>query len=119
MGDPRWRVKLYLLDSDIEGNSVADRELTARLYTSDLDSRISQEIILGIGGVRALRSLGYNPSVFHLNEGHSAFLNLERAREMIASGHSFEEANEQICASAYLPPTLPYLPAMMNSGVAD
>jgi starch phosphorylase len=94
------RVRLYLLDSDVEGNSVADRELTARLYTSDLDSRISQEIILGIGGVRALRSLGYNPSVFHLNEGHSAFLNLERAREMIASGHSFEEANERICNSS-------------------
>ena len=94
------RVRLFLLDSDVEGNSVADRELTARLYSSDLESRISQEIILGIGGVRALRSLGYNPSVWHLNEGHSAFLNLERAREMIASGHSFEEAREQICATS-------------------
>jgi starch phosphorylase len=94
------RVPLYLLDSDVEGNSVSDRELTARLYTSDLDSRISQEIILGIGGVRALRMLGYNPSVWHLNEGHSAFLVLERAREMIASGHSFEEAQEQICSSS-------------------
>ncbi len=94
------RVKLFLLDSEVEGNSVSDRELTARLYTSDLDSRISQEIILGIGGVRALRNLGYNPSVWHLNEGHSAFLNLERVREMIASGHSFEEAQQQICASS-------------------
>ena len=94
------RVRLYLLDSDVEGNSVSDRELTARLYTSDLESRISQEIILGIGGVRALRSLGYNPSVWHLNEGHSAFLNLERAREMIASGHSFDEAKYQIYASS-------------------
>lgn len=94
------RVPLYLLDSDVEGNSVSDRELTARLYTSDLDSRISQEIILGIGGVRALRMLGYNPSVWHLNEGHSAFLVLERAREMIASGHSFEKAQEQICSSS-------------------
>ncbi|MGW8143539.1 MAG: alpha-glucan family phosphorylase [Anaerolineales bacterium] len=94
------RVRLYLLDSDVERNSIADRELTARLYSSDLDSRISQEIILGIGGVRALRRLGYNPSVFHLNEGHSAFLSLERAREMIASGHTFEEANEQICSSS-------------------
>ncbi len=94
------RVKLFLLDSDVEGNSISDRELTARLYTSDVESRISQEIILGIGGVRALRSLGYNPSVWHLNEGHSAFLNLERAREMIASGHTFEEAEAQICASS-------------------
>lgn len=94
------RVKLYLLDSDVEGNSVSDRELTARLYSSDLESRISQEIILGIGGVRALRGLGYNPSVWHLNEGHSAFLNLERAREMIVSGHSFAEAKDQIYASS-------------------
>lgn len=94
------RVPLYLLDSDVEGNSVSDRELTARLYISDLDSRISQEIILGMGGVRALRVLGYNPSVWHLNEGHSAFLNLERAREMIVSGHTFEEAREQIYASS-------------------
>ena len=94
------RVPLYMLDSDVEGNSISDRELTARLYTSDLDSRISQEIILSIGGVRALRVLGYNPSVWHLNEGHSAFLNLERAREMTASGHSFEEAREQIYASS-------------------
>jgi len=94
------RVPLYLLDSDVEGNSVSDRELTARLYTSDLESRISQEIILGMGGVRALRGLGYNPSVWHLNEGHSAFLNLERTREMIASGHSFEEAQGEIYASS-------------------
>ena len=94
------RVPLFLLDSDVDGNSVSDRELTARLYTSDLDSRISQEIILGIGGVRALRMLGYNPSVWHLNEGHSAFLVIERAREMIASGHSFEEAQQQICATS-------------------
>jgi starch phosphorylase len=90
------RVPLYLLDSDFEGNSPADRELTARLYNSDLDMRLSQELLLGVGGVRALRTLGYNPSVWHLNEGHSAFLNLERAREMVASGHSFEEALERI-----------------------
>lgn len=94
------RVKLYLLDTDVEENSPTDRELTARLYSSDLDLRISQEIILGIGGVRALRMLGYNPSVWHLNEGHSAFLNLERAREMIEAGHTFEEAVELICHSS-------------------
>jgi starch phosphorylase len=90
------RVPLYLLDSDVEGNSPADRELTSRLYSSDLDLRISQEILLGIGGVRALRLLGYNPSVWHMNEGHSGFLNLERAREMVAAGHSFAEATERI-----------------------
>ena len=86
------RVPLYLLDTNIEANSPADRELTGRLYSSDLDLRISQEIILGIGGVRALRLLGYNPSVWHMNEGHSAFLSLERAREMVEAGHPFEEA---------------------------
>jgi glycogen phosphorylase len=88
------RIPLYLLDSNVEGNSPADRELTARLYISDLDLRISQEIILGIGGVRALRVLGYNPSVWHMNEGHSAFMALERIREQVEAGHPFEEAAE-------------------------
>jgi starch phosphorylase len=86
------RVPLYLLDSDVEGNSPPDRALTARLYSSDLDLRISQEFILGIGGVRALRTLGYNPAVWHMNEGHSAFMGLERAREMVQAGHAFTEA---------------------------
>ncbi len=86
------RVPLYLLDSDVEGNSPSDRELTSRLYLSDLDSRISQEIILGIGGVRALRVLGYNPAVWHMNEGHSAFMILERLRELVAAGNSYEQA---------------------------
>lgn len=86
------RIPLYLLDTDVEGNSAPDRELTARLYSSDLDLRISQEIILGIGGVRALRTLGYNPEVWHMNEGHSAFMALERAQEYVSSGHSFEDA---------------------------
>jgi starch phosphorylase len=90
------RVPLYLLDSDVNGNTPADRELTSRLYSSDLDLRISQEIILGIGGVRALRVLGYNPFVWHMNEGHSAFMGLERAREIVAAGHSFEEAVENV-----------------------
>jgi starch phosphorylase len=68
------RVPLYLLDTNVEGNSEEDRELTSRLYSSDLDLRISQEIILGIGGVRALRHLGHSPAVWHMNEGHSAFI---------------------------------------------
>lgn len=94
------RVPLYLLDTNVDGNSPTDRELTARLYSSDLDLRISQEIILGIGGVRALRILGYNPSVWHMNEGHSAFLGLERARELIESGHTFEQAAEIVRGSS-------------------
>lgn len=90
------RIPLYLLDTDVEGNSAVDRELTARLYSSDLDLRISQEIILGIGGVRALRVLGYNPAVWHMNEGHSAFMVIERAREIVASGHSFAKAQQSV-----------------------
>jgi starch phosphorylase len=94
------RVPLFLLDSDVDSNSIADRDLTARLYNSEMEMRISQEILLGVGGVRALRMLGYNPSTWHMNEGHSAFLNLERAREMVASGHSFEETLARIRATA-------------------
>ncbi len=90
------RVPLYLLDTDVEGNNDVDRELTARLYNSDLEARVSQELILGIGGVRALRRLGYNPSAWHMNEGHSAFMGLERIREMVAAGHSFEDAQASV-----------------------
>ena len=90
------RIPLYLLDTDVDGNTTADRQLTARLYSSDLDLRISQEIILGVGGVRALRTLGYNPAVWHMNEGHSAFMALERARELVLGGQSFEAATSLI-----------------------
>jgi starch phosphorylase len=89
------RVPLFLMDSDVESNSEEDRMLTARLYWSDLDRRIMQEIVLGVGGVRVLRALGYNPSVWHMNEGHAAFLMLERARELVAGGISFAEAIEK------------------------
>lgn len=90
------RVPLFLLDSKVDGNDPADQNLTSRLYTSDLELRISQEIILGIGGVRAIRNLGYNPAVWHLNEGHSAFMTLERLQELISSGKSKEEALNEI-----------------------
>jgi starch phosphorylase len=89
------RVPLYLMDSDVETNKPEDRMLTARLYWSDLDRRVMQEIVLGVGGVRALRALGYNPSVWHMNEGHAAFLTLERARELVAGGASFEDAMDK------------------------
>ena len=89
------RVPLYLLDSNVESNSDMDRLLTARLYWSDLDRRVMQEVLLGIGGVRALRKLGYNPSVWHMNEGHAAFLTLERTRELVARGESFDNAIEK------------------------
>ena len=93
------RVPLYLLDTNYEANAPADRAMSARLYSSDLDMRISQEILLGIGGVRALRTLGYNPSVWHMNEGHSAFMVLERIRELMDADHSFDEAAELVRAS--------------------
>jgi glycogen phosphorylase len=89
------RVPLYLLDSNLDPNTDFDKQLTARLYWSDLDRRVMQELLLGVGGVRALRALGYNPSVWHMNEGHAAFLILERARELVAAGHTFEEAMEK------------------------
>ena len=89
------RVPLFLMDSDVESNSEEDRTLTARLYWSDLDRRIMQEIVLGVGGVRVLRALGYNPSVWHMNEGHAAFLTLERARELVAGGATFADAIEK------------------------
>lgn len=92
------RVPLYLLDSNVEGNADYDRLLTARLYWSDLDRRIMQEMLLGIGGVRALRALGYDPAVWHMNEGHASFLTLERMRERIAGGASFADAAKQTIA---------------------
>lgn len=90
------RVPVYLMDTNIPENDPADRMLSSRLYSSDLDMRISQEILLGIGGMRALRILGYNPKIFHMNEGHSAFLVLERIRELVAGGRSFTEAAELV-----------------------
>ncbi|TET55539.1 MAG: alpha-glucan family phosphorylase, partial [Anaerolineales bacterium] len=86
------RVSLYLMDADHDLNAPWDRELTARLYGGDLEMRIRQEIVLGIGGLRVLRALGIDPAVCHLNEGHSAFVTLERTRELVESGLSFEDA---------------------------
>ncbi len=86
------RIPLYLLDSNLDPNTDSDKLLTARLYWSDLDRRVMQELLLGVGGVRMLRALGYNPSVWHMNEGHAAFLTLERAREFVAGGDTFEKA---------------------------
>lgn len=90
------RIPLYLLDTDLEQNNPADRQLTARLYTSDQEVRIAQEILLGIGGVRAVHQLGYTPTVWHMNEGHSAFLTIQRIREMMAEGLNFEDASKKV-----------------------
>jgi starch phosphorylase len=78
------RVPILLLDTDLAANDKADRPITHILYVRGREMRLCQELVLGIGGVRALRALGFDPAVWHLNEGHSAFLLLERARELIA-----------------------------------
>jgi starch phosphorylase len=86
------RVRLFLLDTDLEENAPWDRELSARLYGGDRETRVQQEIILGIGGVRVLRALGIEPAVWHLNEGHAAFVALQRIRELVERGSSFDSA---------------------------
>jgi starch phosphorylase len=94
------RIPLYLMDTDVPPNAPNDRELSARLYGGDREMRISQEIVLGIGGVRALRALGIDPAVWHINEGHAAFMNLERCRELVVQGLSFNEAREAVAANS-------------------
>ncbi|MBA3947404.1 MAG: alpha-glucan family phosphorylase [Herpetosiphonaceae bacterium] len=99
-----WKVQigrnpLYLLDTDVPGNAPADRELSARLYGGDHNLRISQEIILGIGGLRALRALGIDFSIIHLNDSHPVFAVLERTRELVALGLPWATANEVVRAS--------------------
>ena len=90
------RTRLYLLDTDVDENSERARAVTDRLYGGDREHRIRQEVVLGIGGIRALRRLGLAPGVFHLNEGHSALLALERLRELTASGVALEQAFEEV-----------------------
>jgi glycogen phosphorylase len=90
------RVKLYLLDTDLEENAPWDRELSARLYGGDRETRVQQEIILGVGGVRALRALGVEPAVWHLNEGHAAFVVLQRIRDLLEQGETFDSAVEEV-----------------------
>lgn len=77
------RIQLYYLDASIEENSVEDRDITAQLYGGNLETRIQQEILLGIGGIKALKKLGIKPTIYHMNEGHSAFLSLERIRQLM------------------------------------
>jgi starch phosphorylase len=97
-----WRVRvgrcdLLLLDSDVEGNAPEDRELTSQLYGGDRRVRIRQELLLGVGGFRALRAMGITPGVLHLNEGHSAFAVLEAIRtRMEEEGLSFDQAAQRV-----------------------
>ncbi len=92
-------VRLYLLDTDLPANRPEDRYITHQLYGGDLHTRIQQEIVLGIGGVRALEELGLTPNVFHINEGHAAFLVFERIRRKVKDGLSFHAALEATAAN--------------------
>ena len=90
------RVKVLLLDTDREENAPWDRELSARLYGGNQETRIQQEIVLGLGGVRALKAMGIEPAVWHLNEGHAAFVTLQRIRDNVEEGMSFDEAHAEV-----------------------
>src|SRR5829696_3378722 len=98
------RTALFLLDADIDENPPEIRAVTDRLYGGDAEHRIRQEILLGIGGVRALRTLGVDAQVFHTNEGHAGFLGLERMRELVAAGLGLEEALEAVRAGSTASP---------------
>jgi glycogen phosphorylase len=125
------RVPLYLLDSDRPENARVDRWVTSRLYVGDRQMRLAQYLLLGVGGVRALRAMGIEPGVVHLNEGHAVFAALELAREQVAAGRPFAEAlaaararcvftthtpvaagNESYDAGEILEPLRGYLPAL-------
>jgi glycogen phosphorylase len=95
------RIKLHLLDTNLDENAPADRDITSRLYGGGTEMRIKQEIVLGIGGVRALTAMGIKPSVFHMNEGHSAFLALERIRVLLENSQmSFDEVRNFVAAGS-------------------
>jgi starch phosphorylase len=96
---PVGRVTVLLLDTDLPENSAEDRKVTHRLYGGDEELRVQQEMVLGVGGVRALRALGLKPTVWHINEGHAAFSVLERIREHTVRGVPFAAAREAVAAS--------------------
>src|SRR6476660_1549437 len=109
------RINLYLLDTDTPENRPEDRLITAELYGGDLEMRMRQEIVLGIGGVNALGALGIEPDVFHMNEGHSAFLGLERIRRLVAEKKLGFYAALQVAASANVFTTHTPVPAGNDS----
>ena len=94
------RVSVYLLDTDLEQNDPADRGLASRLYAGGPEQRLRQEWALGIGGVRVLREVGVDPGVWHANEGHAAFMQVERLREYTAKGATLDEAIRQVRATS-------------------
>ncbi len=93
------RTSIYLVDTDIERNHPDDRALSHQLYRGDLEMRLRQEIVLGVGGVRVLRSMGIAPDVWHANEGHAAFMVLERLKERVEAGDSLDEGLRNVSAT--------------------
>jgi starch phosphorylase len=93
-------IPVYLMSTNLPENAPEDRSLTARLYAPGQEMRIKQEVVLGIGGVRVLRALGLSPEVWHMNEGHAAFMGLERIREFVVAGKPYPEALEAAAAGA-------------------
>lgn len=90
------RIALYLLDSDVDKNRPEDREITANLYVGDRETRLLQEMLLGMGGMRLIRMLGLEPHVYHMNEGHSAFMVIERLMECMGQGMTYAEARNRV-----------------------
>ena len=121
------RIPLYLMDTNIPDNPAEDQDIADQLYGGDREMRIKQEIMLGIGGYRVLRALGLAPTVFHMNEGHSAFLALERCRQMMAEHNlSFREAREAAMAGTVFTTHTPVIagndyfpPALMEKYFGD
>jgi glycogen phosphorylase len=113
------RVRLFLLDTDVEGNAEHHRAITSQLYGGDNDTRLRQELVLGVGSVRLLAALGIEPAVYHLNEGHAAFAALERLRVHLADGVPTSRARWRGSATRWCsPPTRRSPPATTGSTTA-
>jgi starch phosphorylase len=106
------RIPLYLLDANIDKNSKDAKTITDQLYGGDRDMRIRQEIVLGVGGAKLLKTLKIDPDVIHINEGHSAFLLLEKIRQHMEDGLSFDAAFQVVKSNCVLLHTLLFQPAM-------
>ena len=113
------RIPLYLLDTDFDKNWQEDRGVTATLYGGDVENRLKQEILLGIGGVRMLKAIGENPAIYHLNEGHAAFLNLERILQVMQSEHVNRQVAVELVKASSLYTTHTPVPAGHDAFTED
>lgn len=113
------RIPLYLLDTDFDKNWQEDRGVTATLYGGDIENRLKQEILLGIGGVRMLKAIGEDPAIFHLNEGHAAFLNLERILQVMQNEHVNRQVAIELVKASSLYTTHTPVPAGHDAFTED